>query len=258
MKFHVFCPLLLLCYFLLIECVTGRLSGFGLEGCGSSCETLSYRRSSCHNITEMEALQEQLAKLQEEKALLEKTCLDRNAELDATKHAFAKLKRESQCFEPSEDAHVYLKKESKRIKKLKGKPKEEVDVDVEEWVEDVQNYFETRKLSQRDRVEFIYEHIDGKVRSELRYRPEEDKRDSDSILAIIQQVFGESESLSVLQETFFRRVQKEGETLLEYSLALMQLFDKIQKCSGGGSLRNVDKTLKDKFTEGIRDETFIN
>ena len=121
-------------------------------------------------------------------------------------------------------------------------------------MEDVQNYFETRKLSQRDRVEFIYEHIDGKVRSELRYRPEQDKRDSDSILAIIQQVFGESESLSVLQETFFRRVQKEGEALLEYSLALMQLFDKIQKCSGGGSLRNVDKTLKDKFTEGIRDE----
>ena len=34
----------------------------------------------------------------------------------------------------------------------------------------------------------------------------------------------------------------------------MQVFEKIQICSGGGSLRNLDKWLKDKFTEGIRDE----
>ena len=69
-------------------------------------------------------------------------------------------------------------------------------------------------------------------------------------------MFGDSESLSALQENF---IQKEGETLLEYSLALMQLLNKIQKCVGGGYLSrrsdtNADRTLKENFTVGVRDD----
>ena len=59
----------------------------------------------------------------------------------------------------------------------------------------------------------------------------EERRSAQSILKIIHDVFGDSESLSALQEMFFKRSQKADETLHEYSLSLMQLHDKIQKKS---------------------------
>ena len=242
-------------------CWGARQSVYTIDGL-KACAILSLSDTRAFQGCEMELedLQKELAGLQRENELFRQRCSDNETELSESKRAYDKLKRESHSFAAgSEESHIYLKKESKRIKKLLGRPKEEGDVDVEEWIEDVTSYFESRKLGQRDRIEFIYEHVDGKVKAELRYRPEEDKRDAENILAIIQRVFGDSESLSALQEKFFRRVQKEGETLLEYSLALMQLFDKIQKCVGGGSLSrrgdtNADRTLKDKFTEGVRDD----
>jgi hypothetical protein len=57
---------------------------------------------------------------------------------------------------------------------------------------------------------------------------------------------------SSTQELFFRRNQKDAETLQDYSLNLMEIFDQIIK-RDNTVLGDKDKVLKDRFIEGIKE-----
>ena len=231
----------------------------GAESLGSLEEQIQQLRAQ---LSSQSNAAKQLAELQKENDYfrernerMERELSHTKTSLDETDRSYQKLRRESASFEKSEETRIYVSKEIKRIPKLKRKAITVDDTDVEEWIEDVQNYFDTRHLAEGQKIEFIYEHVDGQVRSELRYRPEQERRSAQSILKIIHDVFGDSESLSALQEMFFKRSQKADETLHEYSLSLMQLHDKIQKRSLETGITSYDdKILKDKFTEGVKDE----
>lgn len=55
-----------------------------------------------------------------------------------------------------------------------------------------------------------------------------------------------------MQEAFFCRKQEEGETLQEFSLALMNLMDKVKQ-QAPGNMSNADELLRDQFIEHVRD-----
>lgn len=153
----------------------------------------------------------------------------------------------------SEMKTVYVTKESKKIPKLKGTPTSEEDVDVEEWLDDIQRYIKARKLPDKEAFSFIMEHLDGAAKWEVRFRFTEDPN-PEEVLRAISQVFGVPDSMSRLQEQFFKRNQSETEGILEYSLALMRLLDKIEKRDSSTTSQH-DKFLKGKFTEGVREES---
>lgn len=121
-----------------------------------------------------------------------------------------------------------------------------------QWLEEVQACMRARHLSVADQAFFLYDHLEGEAREEVKYRPSEERSDPDKIIALLQELYGCSESYVALQEAFFSRRQHEGETLLEFSLALMGLMASIQQCAPGG-MPNSDILLRDQFVEHVLD-----
>ena len=102
-------------------------------------------------------------------------------------------------------------------------------IGLSEWVEEVQANMRARRLSQSDQAFFLFDHLEGEARDELKYRSAVEREDPARILAILQELYGCSESYVALQEAFFSRRQQEGETLQEFSLALLGLMEKVKQ-----------------------------
>lgn len=91
--------------------------------------------------------------------------------------------------------------------------------------------------------------MEGEAREEIRYRCASDQSDPEKIFAALRDVYGYSESHVALQEAFFSRKQQEGETLLEFSLALMNLMEKVKQHSAIAI--NAPVLLHDQFMEHV-------
>lgn len=70
------------------------------------------------------------------------------------------------------------------------------------------------------------------------------------VLAILEELYGCSESYVALQQAFFSRRQQEGETLHEFSLALMGLMGKVKHCAPI-AMPNAETLLRDQFVEHV-------
>ena len=123
---------------------------------------------------------------------------------------------------------------------------------ITEWVEEVQACMRARHLSTGDQALFIYDHLEGEAKDEIRYRPRADRESPDRILAILQELYGCSQSYIALQENFFSRKQQEGESLQEFSHALMHLMEKVVR-SAPNSMTNSEVLLRDQFVEYVHD-----
>ncbi|KAL7870479.1 hypothetical protein SRHO_G00079780 [Serrasalmus rhombeus] len=69
---------------------------------------------------------------------------------------------------------------------------------------------------------------------------------------LVAQLQADNAKLREEREEFFSRKQQEGETLLEFSLALMSLMDKVKQVAPEG-LVNADVLLRDQFIEHVID-----
>lgn len=125
-------------------------------------------------------------------------------------------------------------------------------ISISEWVEEAQACMRARHLSTTDQAFFLLDHLEGEAREEIKYRSGTERGDPKIIIAILQDLYGCSQSYVALQEAFFCRKQQEGETLQEFSLALMSLMEKVKRHAPAGLL-NADVLLRDQFTEHVLD-----
>lgn len=125
-------------------------------------------------------------------------------------------------------------------------------ISLSEWLEEVEACMRARHLSQADQAYFMYDHLEGEARNEIRYRSNEERRDPDKLISILQNLYGCTDSYVALQEAFFSRKQQEGETLQEFSLALLSLMDKV-KARAPGNMSNSETLLRDQFIEHVLD-----
>ena len=109
-----------------------------------------------------------------------------------------------------------------------------------------------RHLSTFDQAFFLFDHLEGEAREEIKYRPATDRSDSTKIIAVLRELYGRSDSYVALQEAFFSRRQQEGETLQEFSLALMSLMSAVKQ-SAPSEMPNADVLLRDQFIENVID-----
>lgn len=127
-------------------------------------------------------------------------------------------------------------------------------VGITEWVEEVQACMRARHLSVSDQAFFLFDHLEGEAREEIRYRTAQERDDPNKIIDALKELYGCSQSYIALQEAFFSRRQQEGETLLEFSLALMGLLEKVKQRSPSVML-NAEVLLRDQFVEHVLDNT---
>nr|XP_046232119.1 uncharacterized protein LOC124052199 [Scatophagus argus]XP_046232120.1 uncharacterized protein LOC124052199 [Scatophagus argus] len=125
-------------------------------------------------------------------------------------------------------------------------------IGLTEWLEEVQACMRARHLSVPDQAFFLFDHLEGEAREEIKYRPSEERSDPGKIIAVLQELYGCAESYVALQEAFFSRRQQEGETLLEFSLALMGLMTSVKQHAPGG-IPNAEVLLRDQFVEHVLD-----
>ncbi|XP_067270823.1 uncharacterized protein [Pseudorasbora parva] len=123
---------------------------------------------------------------------------------------------------------------------------------IDEWVEEARACMRLRNMTPAEQAFFLYDHLEGEARDEIKYRSNADKSDPDKIVAALREVYGCVESYITLQETFFSRRQQEGETLLEFSLALLSLFERV-KSQSPHVISNADIVVRDQFVECVLD-----
>lgn len=102
-------------------------------------------------------------------------------------------------------------------------------IGLREWMEEVQACMRARRLSPLDQAFFLFDHLEGEARDEIKYRSDAERGDPDRILAILRELYGCAESYVALQAAFFSRKQQEGETLLEFSLSLIGLMERVKQ-----------------------------
>ncbi len=84
-------------------------------------------------------------------------------------------------------------------------------------------------LSAADQAFFLFDHLEGEAREEIRYWSRNKREDPDQIIQVLRELYGCTKSYVALQESFFSRRQQDGDTLVEFSFALMSLMEKVKK-----------------------------
>lgn len=125
---------------------------------------------------------------------------------------------------------------------------------INEWVEEAQACMRARYLSAIDQAFFLFDHLEGEAREEIKYRPAAEREDPNKIIGILKDLYGCSQSYVALQEAFFCRKQQDGETLQEFSLALMSLMERVKQRAPAG-MSNAGVLLRDQFTEHVLDSS---
>lgn len=123
-------------------------------------------------------------------------------------------------------------------------------IGLSEWVEEVQASMRARRLSQSDQAFFLFDHLEGEAKDEIKYRSAAEREDPAKILSILEELYGCAESYVALQQAFFSRRQQEGETLHEFSLVLMGLMEKVQQCAPT-DMSDAGALLRDQFVEHV-------
>lgn len=108
-------------------------------------------------------------------------------------------------------------------------------IGLAEWIEEVQACMS--QLSTSDQAFFLFDHLEG---------------DPTKITVALQDLYGCTDSYVALQEAFFSRRQQEGETLQEFSLALMSLMVSVKQWAPS-DMPNAEVLLRDQFVEHVLD-----
>lgn len=125
-------------------------------------------------------------------------------------------------------------------------------IGLTEWLEEARACMRARHLSTLDQAFFLFDHLEGEARDEIKYRPYVEREDPDKIISVLPELYGCPKSYVALQEAFFSRRQQEGETLQEFSLALMGLMALVKERAPTG-LINAETLLRDQFVEHVLD-----
>lgn len=77
-----------------------------------------------------------------------------------------------------------------------------------EWIEDAEACMRARHLCTSDLAFFLFDHLEGEVREEIKYHSSTERGDPAKIIAALQEFYGGSDSYVTLQEAFFSHRQQ--------------------------------------------------
>ena len=62
-------------------------------------------------------------------------------------------------------------------------------IGLEEWIEEAQACMRARHLSTFDEPFFLFDHLEGEAREEIKYRPATDRSDPAKIIAVLRELY---------------------------------------------------------------------
>lgn len=186
---------------------------------------------------QLAALREQFRALQAENDLLKQTVSNPHVS-NASASA------------PRIDRTVYVLRE-RRCPKFYGDQDSPDGICLEDCIEEVEACLEGHQFSNREKAIFLYDHLGVEPRSEIKHRPRREREDPHKIIDILKLLYGGKKPLVVLQQRFYERRQQEGESLRQFSHALMSLMDAVLD-NDPDAVPQSEVALRDQFVERVR------
>lgn len=75
-------------------------------------------------------------------------------------------------------------------------------VPVQDWVEELRACLRVRQMRPLEQAYYIYDQLEEEAKDEIRNRPKEDREDSDTILSVLQEVYGCAKSQVFYNKAF--------------------------------------------------------
>lgn len=147
---------------------------------------------------------------------------------------------------------VVFIQQTEKVPKFSGNLDRSDSLTIEEWIELVEIHIQTKPI-EKEKALWVYNHLEGAARIEVKYLPREEKECVNGIFRVLREIYGCSHSHISLQRRFFNRKQQEGESLLDYSHSLMTLMDQIVKSNELARVKS-QRDLRDQFCDGVRDQ----
>ncbi|XP_052464763.1 uncharacterized protein LOC128021529 [Carassius gibelio] len=123
---------------------------------------------------------------------------------------------------------------------------------IEDWIEEAEACIGDDSWTVRERVAFLLDHLGGEARMEIKLRAAAERQTPELIFKVLRSMYGAKQTFVQLQKGFYDRKQREGESLIEFSHALISLMDSILVSSPHG-VPNADQVLRDQFVEQVKD-----
>ena len=149
-----------------------------------------------------------------------------------------------------------------RLSKFSGSPRKTGDLTLREWVEELDIYCRNFELEDEDKAEAIFDHLTGQAKDEIRCLGNNERKDPETVLACLREHFAPTESLTSISNAFHSRIQLSGESLGDFSRALMTLYNRMEKVANTDEKKALnelkDSYLKGQFIKGVasdRDRT---
>ena len=192
---------------------------------------------------------EKMKKLEEELATLADTLSKLQVKSDKTEKELAEAK--AKLKDPvSESKTIFISKDRK-LQKFSGKKNKDDDLSIEEWIDDA-TYHLKNISSAEAQIEFLFDHLHGQARDELRVLPESERLSPAKIFDRLRQLFQDEDTIAQIQQTFYQRGQRNCESLQQYSLALLKIIDRLCK-KQKGIVGDRELMLRERFIDGVLD-----
>ena len=145
------------------------------------------------------------------------------------------------------------------LQRFLGHPESPGDPTVDEWLADFDVFVRQCGVPEGERAVVLVDYLGGCAKEEVLCHTEEVRRDVGALVSLLRRVFGPWETVTSLQAEFYARMQSVGETLAEYSRALIRLHQRIEGAAPTVTERQAlavlgDGALKHQFVVGVRKE----
>ena len=140
-----------------------------------------------------------------------------------------------------------------------GRPESPGDPTIDEWLYDFDVFVRQCGVPAGEPAVVLVDYLGGCAKEEVLCHPCEVRRDFGELVSLLRRVFGPREIVTSLYAEFYSRVQSVGETLAEFSRALIRLHQRIESAAPTVAERQAlavlgDGALKHQFVVGVRDE----
>ena len=133
-----------------------------------------------------------------------------------------------------------------KVKKFCGERKE-----LNRFISDMERNIKILDLDEEKACTYILSYLESRALEEVEYCAPENRDSQTKIFSILKKAFGEILPMSTLEDLFYTRKQRTGESLRDFAYHLMELIERILLIDST-FVKDKDKALRDKFSQKVR------
>lgn len=123
---------------------------------------------------------------------------------------------------------------------------------VEDWIASMRSAFKVSRVPVEDRIELVKQHLKGEAKLTVKFMLD-GREDVDAVFDILEETYGDKVPIGSRLLEFYDRKQVPGESIRMYAYSLQEKLQRVCK-RDPDSIADTNKTLKEQFVLGLRDD----